>query len=540
MATDAAARDDDRRVRLLWRLIREFQASVHDPESLPQRLTDALHTAGAFAGTSMLFPDETGGALVVKARSGLARRWGPATVPRGRGVSWEVYRKATSEYVPDLTANPRTYPPVSPESFGGPMSGMYLPLEGKTGVVGVLVIHAAGRDAIPPEDRDLLALVSSPIALAIENARLYEALSRAVSQRDALLQTTRTLADGSLDLELLCQHAVEEAVALVPGAERGSLSIREGGVFAFVAAVGYDVSRLREVRFTEEDRLKWYGLDPSAVLRGMPRTLSGEEARARVTWSRPASGWETIALYGGMASLQSTLGVPIVLDGRLEAFLNLDSHSRPDAFSRESVEVAMMFSDQVAAILKGVRLRELLSVQATTDPLTGLYNRRYLEERLVQEVHRAVRGGHRLSVLLVDAIGLKSVNDSLGHRVGDELLLALSSQMRGVCRRQDVACRFGGDEFVIIMPDTGLAEAEVVARRLLDRLRVATDRWGGGIQVTVGVASLPEHGESAGTLLVSADHHMYQARRKGLDYYPQSGEARKHAQASGVPTADIR
>ncbi|MDR5683074.1 MAG: diguanylate cyclase [Armatimonadota bacterium] len=522
MTVGATVGHADRRVRLLWRLIREFQVGVHDPESLPQRLTDALHTAGGFAGTSILLPDETGDALVVTACSGLARRWGPATVPRGRGVSWEVYRSGRSEYVFDLTTDPRTYPPVSPDSVGGRMSGVYLPLEGKTGVVGVLVIHAAGRDAIPPEDRELLALVGPPIALAIETARLYEALSRAVSQRDALLQTTRTLADGSLDLEPLCQRAVEEAVALVPGAERGSLSIREADGFAFVAGVGYDVSRLREVRFSEEDRLKWYGLDASSLRQGTPRILSGEEARARVAQSRPAAGWERIALYGAMASLRSTLGVPIVLDGRLEAFLNLDNHSRSDAFGRESVEVARMFADQVAAILKGVRLRELLSVQARTDPLTGLYNRRYLEERLVQEIHRALRGGHRLSVLLVDAVGLKAINDTLGHRVGDELLVAAASQIRAVCRRQDVACRFGGDEFVVILPDTSLPEAEVAARRLLAGLPAATARWQGGIQVTVGIASLPEHGDSASALLASADRHMYQARRRGLEYFPRT------------------
>jgi diguanylate cyclase (GGDEF)-like protein len=529
MTTDATVCDSDRKARLLWRLIREFQTGGRDPESLPQRLTEALHTAGGFAGASMLLPDEAGTALVVAASSGLARRWGIASVPRGRGVAWEVYGEGSPEYVPDLTADPRTYPPILAERDGGPFSGMYLPLEGNTGVLGVLAIHAAGCDAIVAEDREILALVSSPIALAIESARLYEALSRAVSQRDALLETTRTLADGSLDLEMLCQRAVEDAVALVPGAERGSLSIREGDVFAFVAAVGYEASRLREVRFTEEDRIKWYGLGTSALQRGTPRILSGDEARDRVTENRSASGWDTIALYGAMVSLQSTLGVPILLDGRLEAFLNLDNHSRPDAFGRESVQVARMFADQVAAILKGVRLRELLSLQATTDPLTGLYNRRYLEERLTQEVHRALRAGHRLSVLLVDAIGLKSINDTLGHRVGDEMLLALASQIRAVCRRQDVACRFGGDEFVIVLPDTGAAEAEVAARRLLGGLRAAADRWGGGIQVTIGIASLPEHGESAGALLVAADHHMYEARRMEVDYCPRSHEARDRA-----------
>lgn len=518
-------RESDRRVRLLWRLIREFHFGVHDPESLPQRLTDALYTAGGFTGASILLPDGNCTALLVAARSGLACRWEVAVVPLGRNAVWDVYRLGSPRHVPDLTGDPRGYPAVSSEQVDGPLSGMYLPLEGKTGIVGVLAVYATGRDAIPAEDRDLLVLVSSPIALAIENARLYEALSRALSQRDALLETTRMLADGSLDLEPLCQHLVEEAVALVPGAERGSLSIREGDVFAFVAAVGYDVSRLRGVRFTEEDRLKWYGLDASALRRGTPRILSGDEARARVAENRPASGWDTIALYGAMASMQCTLGVPIVLDGRLEAFLNLDSHSRADAFSRESFQVAMMLAHQVAAILKGARLRELLSVQATTDPLTGLYNRRYLEERLAQEVHRALRAGHRLSVLLVDAIGLKLINDSLGHPVGDELLLTLSSQIRSICRRQDVACRFGGDEFVVILPDTDAGQAEVAARRLLNGLRVETDRRGVRIQVTIGIAALPEHAESAGTLIVSADHHMYEARRKGLDYYPRSYEA---------------
>ncbi len=502
-----------RRSRLPWELVRVLHEGLLRAGSLPQRLAETLCREGGFAGVGILLVEPGGRALVGVGHAGLSARYPAGRIPRGRGVSWDAVLSGRAVYVPDLAADPRVYAPAPLEE---PLSGLFLPLRGREGVVGVLVVHAPGHDAISVEDRDFLEQVAAPVALALENALLYERLERAVSLREELLEVTRALAGTELDVEGLCQRVVREAVRLVPGAERGSLSVREGEEFVFVAAVGYDLEGLRGVRFTEQDRLLWYGLDPKSLMAGQPRVMTGEEARRRHAATRPVQGADLVDEHGDLRTLQVTLGVPIVVDGQLEAFLNLDSHSDPEAFGEESVEVAALFGLQVAAILKGARLRALLAHQAITDPLTGVYNRRYMDQRVREELPRARRTGKPLSFVLLDVVGLKRVNDTLGHAVGDRMLQEVAGRLRAAVRASDVVCRYGGDEFALLLPETAPEQAERAVARALGELAVHTGPWGHGIHGNAGVAAFPEDGGTPEALAAAADRRMYRARRLGV------------------------
>lgn len=501
------------RSKMLLELVRELHEGILDASSMPQRLVDTLCREGEFAGIAILLLDRSKDALVGVAHAGVSARYPATRIPRGKGISWEVLTTGRTVYVADLTRDPRTYVPGG--QLDQTLSAVFVPLRGRGEPFGVLVIHAPGRDAIQPEDRTFLERVAVPLSLALENATLYERLERAVSLREDLLEVTRALAASELDLPALFHRVVQEAVRLVPGAERGSLSVREGEEYVFAAAVGYDLGALRGVRFTEADRLRWYGLDQPSLLAGRPRILSGDEARWRATATPPVRGTDAIHRYGELATLQVTLGVPIVLDGRLEAFLNLDSHSDPEAFGEESVEVAAMFAHQVAAILKGARLRALLAHQATTDPLTGVGNRRYVEQRLAEELSRAGRSGVPFAFALLDVVGLKQANDASGHAAGDRLLREVASTLQGSVRGSDVVCRYGGDEFVLLLPGARAGEAERVLARAVETLSGRRGPWGEGIPVSVGIAVFPDDGGTAEALAADADRRMYLARKLG-------------------------
>lgn len=503
------------RSQLLLKLVHVLHEGMLDAPSLPQRLAETLCREGGFAGVALLLLDPSGKSLVGVAHAGISGRYPAGRVPRGVGVSWEAVAKRSPLYLPDLAQDPRVYVPGG--GLRERLSGLFVPLLGRLGPVGVMVVHAPGSDGIGPEDREFLQRVASPVALALENALLYEHLERAVALREELLEVTRALAAAELDVAALCQRVVREAVRLVPGAERGSLSVREADEFVFVAAVGYDLEALRGVRFSEADRLSWYGLDEASLLAGKPRLLTGDEARRRA--GRPKAGAEAMDRHGDLSTLQVTLGVPIVLDGRLEAFLNLDSHTDPEAFGDESVEVATIFGQQVAAILKGARLRALLAHQATTDALTGVHNRRYMEQRLAEELARAHRTGERFSFVLLDVVGLKQVNDTLGHLAGDRLLQEVARELRESTRASDVVARYGGDEFALLLPQTPPGEAAHAVRRALARLATRAGVWGDGIRASAGVASYPDDGRTPEALAAAADRRMYRARQLGLDVW---------------------
>jgi len=169
------------------------------------------------------------------------------------------------------------------------------------------------------------------------------------------------------------------------------------------------------------------------------------------------------------------------------------------------------------------RLRSSLSESvefAVTDALTGLNNRRYLDTHLATLVERSNRRGRPLSVLITDIDHFKAFNDTHGHEGGDDVLREFARRVRGAVRGADLACRFGGEEFVVVMPDTPAEIAAHVAERLRDAVAGAPFRVsasGALVQVTtsVGIATLEKDGEGADTLLRRADKALYQAKHDG-------------------------
>ena len=161
---------------------------------------------------------------------------------------------------------------------------------------------------------------------------------------------------------------------------------------------------------------------------------------------------------------------------------------------------------------------EALSV---TDDLTGLYNSRYLNLVLHREEKRSERSGKSLSVLFIDMDGFKEVNTHHGHLAGSAALVEAAGVIRECARETDVVARFGGDEFSIVLPDTGSEGAIAVAQRILDRLRVFQFLQSRGLALhltaSIGIASLPDIPGSAEDLIKAADRAMYWVKDSGKD-----------------------
>ncbi|MFC2105690.1 diguanylate cyclase [Candidatus Bipolaricaulota bacterium] len=172
--------------------------------------------------------------------------------------------------------------------------------------------------------------------------------------------------------------------------------------------------------------------------------------------------------------------------------------------------------DQLQAqVVEISRLQETVREQAIHDAITGLFNRRYLEETLPRELAGARRRGASLAVILLDVDHFKSINDTFGHQEGDRTLQRLAALLDSSTRESDIACRYGGDEFVLVLPDTTLPEALDKAEALRKRCSLLDQEGLPRVTISLGVACSPDHGEEGGQILLIADRALYRAKEDG-------------------------
>jgi diguanylate cyclase (GGDEF)-like protein len=173
----------------------------------------------------------------------------------------------------------------------------------------------------------------------------------------------------------------------------------------------------------------------------------------------------------------------------------VDSFTDFAHFPAEEIETMAAIARQAAVIIENARLHERVQQQAIADPLTGLCNHRHLHERLEQEIARSKRSHRPLSLMMLDIDGLKLINDTYGHQAGDEALKLLASVLQSSCRVEDIVGRYGGDEFMIILPDADGVEARSVGERIQANLAAAAWREGNDVCVPVRLSMGAPHPE---------------------------------------------
>jgi diguanylate cyclase (GGDEF)-like protein len=176
-------------------------------------------------------------------------------------------------------------------------------------------------------------------------------------------------------------------------------------------------------------------------------------------------------------------------------------------------------AEHVALALANLKLRETLRMQAIRDPLTGLFNRRHMEESLERELVRAARSNTSVAAMMIDIDHFKRFNDTFGHAAADFALRNTSELIRSSIRADDIACRYGGEELVVILPDTSIGEGRERAELLRVAINAQQLRFNGvalgAISASFGVAASPAHGNSSDSLLRNADEALYDAKRRG-------------------------
>ncbi|WP_438503498.1 diguanylate cyclase [Deinococcus alpinitundrae] len=339
--------------------------------------------------------------------------------------------------------------------------------------------------------------------LEVRNAELGTQ-SQMLQRRNQEIQTTSDVADllqACLTLDEARTILLRAAAKLFPGT-RGSIATINSSrnlIETFVHWSDGPSSNAGQVFAPSEC---W------ALRRGHPH--SHEQDGDRVSIPCVPLGREVPAAY---------LCVPLVAQGETVGVFRLQTENQDPLALHDLNGAVQSMARHVALALANLRLRESLRLQSIRDPLTGLHNRRYLEETLEREVRRAIRGEVSISILVLDIDHFKKFNDSFGHDAGDVVLKELAGLMQRVFREEDVVCRYGGEEFLIAL--LGADEAQAMMRA--EHLRQAVEGLAlsfqhqplGTVTISVGVATLSEQRSKPEDLIQAADQALYRAKKEG-------------------------
>jgi diguanylate cyclase (GGDEF)-like protein len=362
---------------------------------------------------------------------------------------------------------------------------------------GVMAAMSTKREyAFEQRDLDVLRTAAGQVSVAIENARLFAEEQRR-SRQFAFLNSVSKTAISSEDAEQMLAEIVRN---IQQNFQFDHIGI---GILDYATK---EIEIKAEAGSTAHEKGKKIPLG-SGVIGRVARTNETALIQAADT-GQP--------LQGILPTSKTVLCIPITYGETLLGILNVESE-KDYAVSQEDVLVMNTLADLLATALHNSFVFQKLQQQSITDGLTGIKTRRFFWEALSGEWKRASRSGRPFSVVLVDLDKFKEVNDTFGHLEGDLVLARVGRLLEQKCRQSNVVARYGGDEFIILMPETSVEQAQILAERL--RLWLATDPMLNERHITgsFGVASFPAHGFSAESIIRIADMGMYISKKAGGD-----------------------
>jgi diguanylate cyclase (GGDEF)-like protein len=440
-------------------------------------------------------------------------------VKLGEGLTGWVAQHREPTRVDDVLADPRGVTIAGTDDVDESM--LVVPMVHDEQLIGVITLSKLGLYQFDEDDLRLLTIIADQAATAFAEADLMAETARLAAELRQLLDMssalTRTL-DPRAVADLMAEHlarAVGADQAQISDWDRPNDRLRTLGCYPTA---------------TRADMDDYYRLGDYPVTR---RVL--ETGRIEIVDADSRDADEAEARLLRQDGLRGLVMLPLVVNDEAIGLVELASVGRPTEDPGQ-ITLARTMAHEAAMALENARLYETARNLADRDPLTGFYNHRYLQQRLAEEVVRAVRTRRSVSVVMLDLDDFKLVNDSFGHLYGDGVLVHVAERMRSVLRAPDVAARYGGDEFALILPETDQEAAAAVTRRLLAALRAspfsADGRQPFPIGASIGIATHPADGRTATELLATADHRLYAAKSAGGN---QIGPARQAARRHGGP-----
>ena len=392
---------------------------------------------------------------------------------------------------------------------GGPSGSgalIYFPIMVNAYLGGILSI---GDRVLQESDKQIISGFCRQTALFIENHHLHKNLYRKFDRLAAVSELTKKITSIQ-NYETLLRTILDNSAELLK-AEQGSLMLLDHETEDLLLKVKKGlVDGVEEtLRITRGE-----GIAGMVAKRGEAMLVENVEDDPRVM-QKNRHQYKT----------HSFISVPLKINDRVIGVLNLSDKISGAVFDEEDLNLIQSFATHAAIVMERnvfFNASERLKKLTITDSLTGLLNRRYLYERLKDEVARSERHGHVLSLLMLDLDGFKYCNDTFGHLFGDRTLKAVAETFLNTVRSMDVVARVGGDEFMVILPETSESMAKDIAERMRDNIAKqvvlpedAASPVACTLTASIGIVCYPNHGKTLELLLEHVDKALYRAKNRG-------------------------
>ncbi|MCA1899736.1 MAG: diguanylate cyclase [Chloroflexi bacterium] len=377
---------------------------------------------------------------------------------------------------------------------------LVLPLTAGEERLGAILFAYNAYYHFQPEETSICEQAAELISLAFEKFKAVEQAQRRAAASETLRKAGAAVAE-TLETDETVSRILEQLKQVVPYDTASVQVLTENNELEIIGGSGFeDLNVVVGMRFPVP------GNNPNTTViqSGKPYLLR-DVGETFEEFKKPPHN-----------HIRSWLGVPLNFQEKIIGLLAIDS-SETDHFTQENINLAVEFADQVAAALEKARAYEKAQTQAITDPLTGVYNRRGLEQAGEFEISRARRLKRPLCALMLDIDHFKRVNDRYGHLTGDHALRGLAERCRATLRAVDILGRYGGEEFLILLPETSLSSAQMIAERLRASFidtPLPTDSGPLRVTISVGVAEFSKF-DTFESLVQRSDSALYQAKRDG-------------------------